>query len=404
MPSAYHARAEGLGILQRAAEEGRDPTAEEVAIAKNYLADAKTLSEVDKLSKQLGPGSLTAGDFAGFGDGPGDSFIQSEQYKRYQASRPGPESNWTTGPVPVQFKSGPFSYQMKAGTLLESAQGAGLVPVPQVIPGVVEKQFEPISVLNLIPSSPATTSHIRYTVEGTATNMAAGVAEGAEKPESDLALSTVDEKCMKVATVVSLSDELFDDAPQVQQYLNSRLALFVRLEFEQQVLRGAGAGSNELLGLFGRGINTYGIGGDSPLVGIYKALVKTRGSSNLAPSGIVMHPVNYANIRRGTTTTGEFIGGPPIGSIAPAAGIYQDNLWGVPVALSTHVGLGTALLGAFNTASHLYSRGGPTVEMSNSHASYFRHNMLMVRAEQRAALACFRPNAFTAVTGLGTAI
>jgi HK97 family phage major capsid protein len=163
---------------------------------------------------------------------------------------------------------------------------------PQVIPGVVEKLFEEIS---LIQSSPATTSTIRYTNEGTATNAAAGWGL---KPPSNLALSTVDEPVRKVATVVSISDELFDDAPQVQQYLNSRLALFVRLEYERQVLRGAGGGSNELVGIFGRAGINYGIGSDSPLVGPYKTLVNTRGSSNLAPSGIVMHPTAPGTLSR----------------------------------------------------------------------------------------------------------
>jgi HK97 family phage major capsid protein len=197
---------------------------------------------------------------------------------------------------------------VKTGTVFESGQGAGLIPVPQVIPGVVDKLFEPLSVVDLIPNSQATTSSLRYVNEGTATNAAAGVAEGGTKPASDLAYSTIDEPVKKIATVLTVSDELLDDAPQIQQYLNSRLGLFVRLEEERQVLRGAGG--NELVGIFGRaGVNTYNIGSDTPAVGIYKALVNTRGSANLAPSGIVMHPVNYASIRRGTATTGEYLAG-----------------------------------------------------------------------------------------------
>jgi HK97 family phage major capsid protein len=72
--------------------------------------------------------------------------------------------------------------------------------------------------------------------------------------------------------------------------------------------------------------------------------------------------------------------------------------------LSNTVGLGTALIGAFDSAARLYVRGGVTVEASNSHASYFTSNLVAIRAESRAALAVFRPAAFTAVTGLGVAI
>ena len=52
-------------------------------------------------------------------------------------------------------------------------------------------------------------------VEGTATSGAAGVAEGAAKPESTLALSTVDEPVNKIATALTVSDEMIEDASQV---------------------------------------------------------------------------------------------------------------------------------------------------------------------------------------------
>jgi HK97 family phage major capsid protein len=70
------------------------------------------------------------------------------------------------------------------------------------------------------------------------------------------------------------------------------------------------------------------------------------------------------------------------------------------VILSTVVGLGTALVGSFGSAAHLYRRGGVTVEASNSHSTYFTSDLVALRAEQREALAVFRPSAFTAVSGL----
>jgi HK97 family phage major capsid protein len=43
------------------------------------------------------------------------------------------------------------------------------------------------------------------------------------------------EPIKKLATTLSISDELLEDAPSVQSYLNSRLALFVRTEEERQI-------------------------------------------------------------------------------------------------------------------------------------------------------------------------
>ena len=183
------------------------------------------------------------------GSGPGDQFIASKGYRAIADPGTRPQS-WSTGAVEVS------SFGMKAGTLLEGGQGAGLIPVPQVVPGVVEKLFEPLGVQDVFAQGIATTSSLRYVVEGTATNSAAGVAEGGTKPASDLALSTVDEPVKKIATVLTISDELLEDSDSVSSYLNSRLGLFVRLEEERQLLRGAG--TNELVGIFGRsGINTY---------------------------------------------------------------------------------------------------------------------------------------------------
>jgi hypothetical protein len=77
------------------------------------------------------------------------------------------------------------------GTLLESnsgGPGGGLTP-PGYVPGVVSKLFEPLGVADLFGQSQTSASQVRYIVEGTATSGAAGVAEGAVKPESNLVYS-----------------------------------------------------------------------------------------------------------------------------------------------------------------------------------------------------------------------
>jgi HK97 family phage major capsid protein len=91
---------------------------------------------------------------------------------------------------------------------------------------------------------------VRYTVEGTATSAATGVAEGATKPESTIALSTVDENVKKIATTLVVSDELLDDAAAVSQFVNAELSRFVSIEEERQLLRGGGGDS--IQGIVGR--------------------------------------------------------------------------------------------------------------------------------------------------------
>ena len=75
-------------------------------------------------------------------------------------------------------------------------------------------------------------------------------------------------------------------------------------------------------------------------------------------------------------------------------------LWGLPVALTSAIVAGTALVGAFKTASQIFRKGGLRVEASNCHASFFVENKIAIRAEERLALAVYRPSAFGTVTGL----
>lgn len=395
-------------IFDRADDENREPTAEEQWAAKAMLDEAEALRT--KSGRRFAPpGGMSPEQAALFGMAsatayhgprPGDLFVKSDGWRK--VSDPATRGQqWSTGAVDVGDLLG------KAGTVLESAQGAGLIPAPQVVPGVVSTLFEPLSVAQLFSQQQATTSQVRYVVEGTAVSGAAGVAEGGEKPESDLAFSTVDEPVKKVATFLTVSDELFEDAPAVQQYLNGRLALFVRAEEERQVLRGAG--TNELVGLMdvSRGINHYTRqAADDYAVCLARVIANTAGSSFLQPDAIVLHPSDWLTtrlIRDGAGgTTGAYLGGGPIvGSYgiggAASAGLFGQRLWDTQVVLSTQVGVGTALVGAFRQGGAVYRRGGVTVEASNSHESYFKYDLVALRAESREALCVYRPSAFTEV-------
>jgi HK97 family phage major capsid protein len=235
------------------------------------------------------------------------------------------------------------------------------------------------------------------------------VAEGGAKPASDLALSTVDEPVKKIATILTVSDEMLEDPAQVQSYINGRLSLFVKIEEERELV--LGGGTNELVGITGRsGVNTYARGTvDNNAVALFKAINGTRGSSFLEPDAIIMNPANWQTTRLLTDTAGQFFGGGPFqgpygngqnfsasGQVSGAA----DTIWNKPVVVTTAIGSGTALLGSFAQAAQLYRRGGLTVEATNAHASYFTSNLVAIRAEERLALAVYRPAAFTKVTGL----
>jgi len=410
MSTALRLAQEAQGIFEAADRANRALSADEREHVEELLERAQqhgaAEQKIKALGEQLGsprPGFFGGADvtFANTAAGPGDMFVKSDGWKRIADPHTRPQM-WSTGPVEVQFK---------AGTLLEGSggQGAGFVPVPDVQTGVVSKLLEPLGVASVFGQAQTTSSSVRYMVEGTATSAAAGVAEGGLKPATDITVSTADEPVKKIATVLTLSDELFEDAPSVQADLNSRLTLFVKLEEERQLLRGAG--TNELVGVFGRsGINQYTkLATDDNAVALARVLANTAGSAFLPPDTVIMHPTNWLNtrlLRDGTgCTVGQFYGGGPFTSAygnggATDVGMFGQTLWNTTVILPNYVGAGTALVGNFGQGAEIYRRGGPTVEATNSHASYFQNNLIMLRAESRLALAVYRPVAFTEVRAL----
>jgi HK97 family phage major capsid protein len=71
------------------------------------------------------------------------------------------------------------------------------------------------------------------------------------------------------------------------------------------------------------------------------------------------------------------------------------------VVVTSNITVGSALVGAFATGAAIYRKGrGVRVEATNSHGTWFQANITAIRAEERLALALFRPSAFTVVTGL----
>src|SRR6185312_1904869 len=120
---------------------------------------------------------------------------------------------------------------------------------------------------------------------------------------------------------------LVNDVPDLRSYVEMRLRLFLALAEDRDLY--AGAGSPTLTGLTNiSGIQTQARGTDPGPDAIFKAIVKVYTGAFLQASGIVMHPVDWQNIRLLRTDQGIYIFGNP-GDNAPA------RLWGLNVVQTT---------------------------------------------------------------------
>jgi HK97 family phage major capsid protein len=138
---------------------------------------------------------------------------------------------------------------------------------------------------------------------------------------------------------------------------------------------------------------------------LFKAMNGVRGSAFVEPGWIALNPADYEAIRLSKDTTNQYFGGGPFlgsygnGQSVSASGQATgsvDTLWGKQVRVTSALGAGTALVGT-PQAAQVWSRGGLSVEATNSHASNFTLDLTAIRAERRLALTVFRPGAFVEV-------
>jgi len=286
--------------------------------------------------------------------------------------------------------------ELFATTLTEGAGSGGPLVIPQYQSGILELQFKVLTVRQLLASGTTNTNAIIYMAEKTFTNAAAAVAEGAAKPESTLVFEQKTDLVSKIAHWLPVTEEMLEDVSQIRSYIDARLRLGVDLTVEDQLLNGSGVAPN-ILGILARpGLTPTHLRVDpqTNADAIYVEMMKIFNASFIMPDGVVMNPANWQTSALAKDTTGRYLGGGPFQStIVP-------TLWGLPVAVTPSIVANTALTGAFRSQAQVFAHGGMRVEASNSHQDFFIKNLVAIRAEERLALAVYRPAAFGTATGL----
>lgn len=378
-----------------------------------YDADIKALAEQIKDEEYLAAQRKSLGDIIGDAGSHksedetpaaikslGEQFTEAAEVDdALKQIRLGGKANTT-----VELKGFLHGAGMKA-TLLASGLTSGNVIGQDRVPGIVPILFERLTVADLMPNTTTTSNTVRAVVESTATNAAATVAEGDAKPSSTLNYTVVDEPVRKIANYIKVSDEMLDDLPYIQGQVQGRLALFVQLQEEAQLLTGDGIGQN-LVGILNRSGLTaaQAKGTDSVAVAVHKEITKVRVASFLDPDAIVMHPNDWEGAALEQDANGQFYGpGPfagPYGNNQPGGGTYSGNYWGLRVVVTQAQTQNTALVGAFGLGAEVVRRTGVTVTMTNSDQDDFIRNLVTILAEERVGLRVIRPAAFGTVTGV----
>lgn len=309
----------------------------------------------------------------------GEQFTKSDAYQALKAS--GMAGRWTTGAIEVGKKDSPV---FETGGVFE-ADGADRLS-NQVLPGVQTPVEQKLYVADLFGSGTATQNTIVYLREISTDNSAGLVSEGDEKPASFLDFEKESVAIEKLATFLPVSDEMIEDEPAIASYINGRLGLFVKQAEETKLvaeLIAAGIGSAD----------NSDIEGDNMFDAIAAGIMSCQVDGGLEPDALLINPVDFWTMAVTKSVGGDggyFSGGPYAAA--------SRNPWGLRSVVTTAVAPGTPIVGAFSTGATVWRKGGLTVEASNSHADYFRKNLTAIRAEERLALAVYRPAAFVQVS------
>jgi HK97 family phage major capsid protein len=257
------------------------------------------------------------------------------------------------------------------------------------LPGVLTLPQRRLTVRDLITPGRMDGNLLEYVKETIFTNNAAPVAEGAQKPESSLGYDLVQTGPKVIAHFVKASRQILDDASQLASMIDGRMRLGLALKEEQQLLSGDGTGQN-LLGIIPQATAFVApadpAGVETMLDNIRLAMLQSE-LAEFPATGIVLNPIDWALIELMKDTTGRYIIGDPQGTTAP-------RLWNRPVVATQAMTVDKFLTGGFAGAAQLFDRWLARVEVSTENQDDFIKNMVTILAEERLALAVYRPQAF----------
>jgi HK97 family phage major capsid protein len=372
-------------------KKGLQPGTDEYKTAFSELHEkhaeyAKAAEQVESLQGQLMEALEMDGDgppateSKGFGEGgeqkgaaekiwtPGQRLIESKAYKDLLES--GELSKKSVGDFKASL--GEVATREEFKTLITglSRTSGGAFIVPDRQPGLVSLLIRPLVVRQLVTVGDTDVDIVEWVKENSFTNAAAETAEatatsGASgtKPESGIDYAVVQSTVKNIAHWIPATKRALADAGQLRTLIDQRLQDGINLRLDSQMINGDATGEN-LRGILNTsGVLTQARGVDPGLEAVLKGMTQLR-LGFVEPTAVLMHPTDVQNLRLAKNAQGNYYFGNPNQGDA-------FTLWGLPIAQSAAVPVGTAIVAKWDEAM-LWVREGVTVTATDSHQRLLR--------------------------------
>ncbi len=301
----------------------------------------------------------------------GGQVVESEELKEYVK-----EGN---------FKKS-ITVQVKAVT--SAANSVGAAVAPDRLPGIVTLPQQRLTVRDLLSPGRTSSNLVQYIKETGFVNNAGMVAEGTKKPESSITMTEAQSVVAKIAHFIKASSEIMADFPALQSIIDTRLRYGLALIEEAQLLKGSGVGNNL------NGIYTQASQYAAPIViknptriDVLRLALLQAELAEYPSTGIVLNPADWTAIELQKDTTGAYIFTNPQSTAQP-------GLWGRPVVTTKSMTIDEFLVGAFKMGAQIFDREQASVTIATQNEDDFVKNLVTILAEERLALADYRPEAF----------
>lgn len=305
----------------------------------------------------------------------GEQFTEDENVKAWIGSSP------SKGKADLRVQAALTSLTTDAdgsvGDAINQTRLPGILPLPQ----------RRLTVRDLLSQGRMDGNTLEYVKETGFTNAAAPVAEAAAKPESTLKFDLMSTTAKVIAHWMKASRQVLDDIAQLRSVIDQRLLYGLAYVEETQLLNGDGTGQNL------NGIITQATAYAAPFVPDAETAIDTirlmmlqAALAEYPATGIVLHPTDWARIELTKDSEGRYIIGNP-------QQLGQPTLWGLPVVPTQAITADKALVGAFKLGAQVFDRWDARVEVGYVNDD-FTKNLVTILAEERLALAVYRPEAF----------